>query len=170
MSFKGNHLVTLDDRWRVAVPARYRPELRENGGGKVVITISIMEKCLVVYPLPEWQRIESVLQTMPSTDPQVHAINHLLVGQATEYEMDGHGRILLPQPLRAFAGLVPDQKKPVPEHEEEDSSFRRIKMVGLTRKFELWREDRWEKHLAGLKEKVGTFPSGPQSVVGSLVL
>ena len=157
--FRGEHPLTLDDRARVAVPSKYRKRLRESSGGLLVVTVSLKEHCLVVYPFPEWQRIESELEKMPGLHDQVHVMNHLLVGQATECEMDGHGRILLPPSLRAFAGLDP-----------KDAQGRNVLMIGQVRKFELWREDRWKKRLATLLENVGAITSDPQSVVSSLVL
>ena len=157
--FRGEHPLTLDDRARVAVPSKYRKRLRESSGGLLVVTVSLMEYCLVVYPFPEWQRIEADLEKMPGMHEQVHVMSHLLVGQATECEMDGHGRILLPPSLRDFAGLDP-----------KDPQGRNVRMIGQVRKFELWREDRWKKRLATLLEKVGAITSDPQSVVSSLVL
>ena len=136
------------------MPARYRKDLREKAGGMLVVTVSIMNECLAVYPLPEWERIESVLQKMPSANPKVHAINHLLVGQATDCEIDGHGRILLPETLRRYAGLVPDP-------ENEDLPVRRVMMVGMARKFELWRKDRWEVRRDGLLGNTGSITSDP---------
>ena len=159
--FRGEHPLTLDDRARVAVPSKYRKRLRESSGGLLVVTVSLMERCLVVYPFPEWQRIESELEKMPGTDEQVHVISHLLVGNATECEMDGHGRILLPPSLRAFAGLDP---------KDDDPQGRSVRMIGQVRKFELWREDRWKKRHATLLDNVGAITSDPQSVVSSLVL
>ena len=157
--FRGEHPLTLDDRGRVAVPSKYRERLREDAGGFLVVTVSIMETCLVVYPFPEWQRIESELEKQPALDPQVHVLNHVLVGRATECEMDGHGRILLPPSLREFAGLDP-----------KDPEGRSIRMIGQVRKFELWREDRWKERLRGLLENIGDLTSNPQSVVSTLVL
>ena len=157
--FRGEHPLTLDDRARVAVPSKYRERLRESAGGLLVVTVNLMETCLVVYPFPEWQRIESELEKQPSMDPQAYKVRHLLVGQATECEMDGHGRILLPPSLREFAGLNP-----------KDPQGRSLKMIGQVRKFELWREDRWEARLKGLLENIGEITSNPQSVVSTLVL
>ena len=157
--FRGEHPLTLDDRGRIAVPSKYRKRLRESSGDWLVVTASIMERCLVVYPLPEWERIESNLDKMPGTDPRVHETSHLLVGQATECEMDGHGRILLPPSLRESAGLDP-----------KDAQGRHVRMIGQIRKFELWQAERWNKRLATLLDKVGTITSDPQSVVSSLVL
>ena len=157
--FRGEHPLTLDDRARVAVPSKYRKRLRESSGGLLVVTISVMERCLVVYPFPEWQRIESDLEKMPGLHNQVHVMNHVLVGQATECEMDGHGRILLSPSLRDFAGLDP-----------KDAEGRNVRMIGQISKFELWREDRWKKRLASLLENVGEIISDRESVVSSLVL
>lgn len=160
--FRGEHPLTLDDRGRIAVPTKYREQLHEAAGGVLVVTTSLMESCLVVYPFPEWLRIESKLQEMSPFDPQAHVFSHLLLGQATECEMDGHGRILLSQPLREFAGFPPDPQK-------ADVSARRIRMIGQGRKFELWREDRWNESIEGMRGNVRAITSDPQSVVRSLV-
>ena len=157
--FRGEHPLTLDDRARIAVPSKYREHLRKSAGGQLVVTVSVMEPCLVVYPLPQWQRIESQLEEMPALDPQVHATSQVLVGRAHECEMDGHGRILLTPSLRKYAGLDP-----------KDPRGRSIRMVGQVRKFELWREDRWEEHLKALLENVGGITSDPQSPIRTLVL
>ena len=138
--FRGECSLSMDSKGRLAVPTRYRDRLSEACGGKLVVTISLMDKCLTVYPFPDWQRIEEEIRALPALDPQVRAISHLLIGHATECDLDGHGRILLPQSLRDFASLD-----------------KRVHMVGQVRKFELWNEDAWNARRDDLLGQVGNL-------------
>ena len=161
--FIGEHPLTLDDRGRIAVPSKFRDPIKENAGGVMVATVSVMgpdasatERCIAVYPLPEWKRIASELKRLPSANPEVRAVNRLLAGKGTYCEMDGHGRILIAPPLRKFAGL--------------DAENRKVMVVGQVDKFEVWREDHWNEYEQGLLENIGALSSDPQGVLGSLVL
>lgn len=89
----------------MAMPARYRDRLLEACGGRLVVTVD-RDHCLLVYPLPEWEIIESKLVELPSLNKQARLLQRLLIGHATECEMDGQGRILLPTMLREFAALT----------------------------------------------------------------
>ena len=151
--FRGEYSLTIDSKARVAVPARYRDRLTESSGGKLVITISLMERCLVVYPFPEWQRIEADLEKLPALDSQAQTISHLLIGHANECDMDGHGRVLLPQSLREFANLD-----------------RHAKMIGLVRKFELWEEQRWAERRDQYLGQIGELKTEPAGPLRDLVL
>jgi MraZ protein len=90
-----------------------------------VITVD-RDQCLLLYPLPEWEEIERKLVKLPSFNPQARRLQRLLIGHATEVELDGSGRILLPPPLREFAGLD-----------------KGVVMIGQGNKFEIWDETRW---------------------------
>ena len=138
--FRGEFSVSMDAKGRLAVPTRYRDRLAESCGGKLIATISLMDKCLTVYPFPDWQRIEDELKALPALDPQVRAISHLLIGHATECDLDSHGRILLPQSLRDFASLD-----------------KRVLMVGQVRKFELWNDSAWSQRREELLGQVGNL-------------
>lgn len=130
----------MDSKGRLAVPTRYRERLVEGCGGKLVVTISLMDRCLTVYPFPDWQRLEDEIKALPALDPQVRAISHLLIGHATECDLDGHGRMLLPQSLRDFASLD-----------------KRVHMVGQVRRFELWNEEAWSTRRDELLGQVGNL-------------
>jgi MraZ protein len=125
--FRGVNNLTLDAKGRLAVPTRYRDRLREDCNGQLVVTVD-RDRCLLLYPLHEWEEIERKLVRLPSLNPQARRLQRLLVGHATEMEMDGHGRVLLPGPLREYAGME-----------------RRIVMIGQGNKFELWDEGRWDE-------------------------
>ena len=124
--FRGSNSVTLDARGRMALPARFRQIVLDHCGGQVVITIDMDERCLLLYPLPEWVEIESRLQSLANMRPAARAIQRLLIGHATDVELDGHGRALIPPTLREFAGLE-----------------KRLVVVGLGKKIEIWSEERW---------------------------
>lgn len=123
--FRGAVRVTLDDKGRVVIPTRQRDILRALCGGKVITTIE-RERCLLIYPYPEWEAKEQALEALSNMDDQVYALNELMVGHAQELELDGHGRLSLPVELREFASLD-----------------RRAMLVGQLTRLELWNEETW---------------------------
>ena len=104
MHFRGINNISVDAKGRMAMPARYRERLLESCGGRLVVTVD-RDHCLLVYPLPEWEIIEEKLIALPSLNKQARLLQRLIIGYATELEMDGQGRILLPAMLREYAGL-----------------------------------------------------------------
>ena len=127
------------------MPARYRERLLECCGGRLVVTVD-RDHCLLVYPLPEWEVIESKLIELPSLNKQARLLQRLLIGHATELEMDGQGRILLPAMLRDFAGL---KKKAV--------------LIGQGKKLEIWDENTWGENqqdwMAAVQDDTGDLPA-----------
>ena len=91
--FRGATKVTLDDKGRMVMPTRYREEIAELCQGHLVVTVD-RDQCLLVYPLPEWEQTERRLMSLPSMDPQARRLQRLMVGYATDLELDGHHRIL----------------------------------------------------------------------------
>jgi len=125
--FRGVTELSLDAKGRIAMPTRYRERLLDRCAGHMVITIDIAEKCLAIYPLPEWEDIQQKLDALSSFNPKTAMVKRLLMGNATDVEMDGNGRILIPTKLRKHANLL---KKAV--------------MTGQGKKFELWDEETWD--------------------------
>ena len=121
---RGATKITLDAKGRMAIPVRYRERLLAVGG-KVVATVD-RARCLLIYPLPDWEEIERKLVRLPTLNKQVRRLQRLMVGYATELEMDGHGRVLLSRELREFASLD-----------------RQAMLIGQGNKFELWSDERW---------------------------
>lgn len=108
------------------MPARYRQALMETCGGQLVITVDPREFCLLLYPLPAWSELEQEIARMPSFDRSSRMLQRILIGYATETEMDRQGRMLLPQELRTRAKLD-----------------KQAMLVGQGRRFELWDEATW---------------------------
>ena len=123
--FRGVTHINLDAKGRMAIPTRYRERLQERCGGQLVVTVD-RDHCLLLYPLPEWEEIERKLVKLPSLNKQARRLQRLLIGHATEVQLDSNGRILLPGPLREFAGMA-----------------RPIVVIGQGNKFELWDEQTW---------------------------
>ena len=124
--FRGVATFNLDAKGRMAIPAKFRKLLDACCEGKLMITVDHSDRCLQVYPFPEWELVEQKLMRLPSLQLQVRKLKRMLLGSATECEMDSNGRILLPAILREFAGLT---KSTV--------------MIGQGNKFELWDEQVW---------------------------
>jgi MraZ protein len=125
MMFRGANKLTLDAKGRMVMPTRYRERLQERCGGKLVITVD-RDQCLLIYPMPDWEEIERKLMRLPSLDPRSRRLQRLMVGHATEVDLDGHGRLLLPPNLREFGSLTRDAT-----------------LIGQGQHFELWDEARW---------------------------
>lgn len=124
--FRGGSTVNLDAKGRLAFPTRYRGQLEECGG-RLVLTVHD-DGCLLLYPAPEWEDIERRLVRLPNQNKQTRRLQRMLLGHATETELDGNGRILIPPRLREFAKLD-----------------KRVELVGLGKKFEIWNEEAWEQ-------------------------
>ena len=103
--FRGLQSINLDAKGRLAIPTKYREPLAELCGARLVATIDTEERCLLIYPVNEWEEIQKKIEALPSFNPAARRIQRLLIGHATDLELDGSGRVLLPQPLREYAGL-----------------------------------------------------------------
>ncbi len=125
--FRGITSINIDDKGRFAIPARYREVLMDQDGGKLVVTIDTQERCLLLYPVKQWEHIEKKLEVLPSFNPVTRRIQRLLIGHATELEIDKQGRVLLPPLLRDYASLE-----------------KTIMLVGQGKKFEIWGEKQWD--------------------------
>jgi len=126
--FRGVNAVNLDVKGRLAIPTRYRQMLRDNCGGGLVVTVDTDEPCLLIYPLNEWNIIQKKIEALPSFHPMTRRIQRLLIGHATDIDMDGSGRILIPPLLRDYAGF---EKQCI--------------LLGQGKKFEVWDEASWTK-------------------------
>jgi MraZ protein len=124
--FRGLSAVNLDVKGRLAIPMKYRQLLVDLCAGRLVVTIDTEERCLLIYPIDEWEVIQAKIEALPSFNPSARRIQRLLIGHATDIELDANGRILLSQPLREYAQL---DKETI--------------LLGQGKKLELWSKDLW---------------------------
>ena len=127
--FKGRSNLSIDSKGRTSMPQRYRGVFCANKKCKLVVTAD-KDKCLLIFTLKNWENIEKQLSDLPSYNDEARFIQRLLIGHATESEIDSQGRFLIPNPLREYAGI---QKKVI--------------LLGQGSKFELWAENIWNKNM-----------------------
>lgn len=127
---RGVSVISLDSKGRLALPKRYREELDMLCDGKFVCTIDHQLPCLLLYPFPEWERIEAKLSCLSSLNPIERRLQRLLLGHAFDCEIDRQGRILISSALRSHAAL----------HDK-------VILVGQLNKFELWNADKWQQQI-----------------------
>jgi MraZ protein len=143
MVFRGGPVLTLDGKGRITVPARYRDVLMATVQGQMVIAKN-PDGCLSLYPLPVWEQFESEILALPTQD---EAWRRFFVGSATEVEIDGASRVLVPPELRLWAGLERD-----------------VKFMGVGPNFELWDMARYAEREAQ------ALAAGRPPALGQLVI
>ncbi|KAA6209329.1 division/cell wall cluster transcriptional repressor MraZ [Avibacterium paragallinarum] len=128
--FRGASSVNLDSKGRLAIPTRYRAEILEKNNGQMVCTVDIRQPCLLLYPLDEWEIVEQKLLALSNFDPVQRSLQRVMLGYATECELDSVGRVLISAPLRQHAKL-------------EKSTM----LVGQLNKFEIWSDVEWQAQI-----------------------
>jgi MraZ protein len=123
--FLGTHTPRLDDKGRLALPARFRPELE---GG--VVICKGQERCLSIYPAAEFSRVTEGLKNAPVTDRRVRDYSRVLFASASDETPDGQGRIRIPPMLRDYAGLTKD-----------------CVVIGANTRLEVWDSAAWQSYL-----------------------
>jgi MraZ protein len=127
--FRGANKVTLDSKGRLAMPTRYRERIVERSNGRLIATVDRADRCLLIYPLPEWEEIELKLRRLPTLNPVARRLQRLMIGHATDLDLDANGRILIPPSLREYAQLN-----------------RTAMLIGQGNRFELWDEAQWNEN------------------------
>jgi len=120
----GEYLHTLDSKKRLSLPAKFRKEV----GRKVVITRGL-DSCLFMYPQKAWEKIAAKLATLPVGQADTRGMSRFILSGAIEAEVDGAGRILLPEYLKEFADLKS-----------------RVVLAGVSDRIEIWNEKTWEEY------------------------
>ena len=128
--FRGASSINLDAKGRIAIPAKYRDRLRESCDGQIIVTIDLEQPCLSLFPLPHWEQLERQLQGLSNTNPVHQSIKRLLLGHASECDLDKNGRVLLPAVLREHAGLD-----------------KHLLLAGMGNTFQIWDDARWNDRI-----------------------
>lgn len=123
--FFGETGINLDVKGRMAIPSRYREQIADECGDRLVVTYNAFDNdSLWLYPHVVWERVRDQVMGLSSFDPRHRMLQRRLVGSAAPIEPDGSGRIQLPLTLRQVAGLE-----------------KRVTLMGLGSKFEIWNEE-----------------------------
>lgn len=128
--FLGTHTPRLDDKGRLALPAKFRTELE----GGLVITKG-QERCLFVFPMAEFSRITELLRSAPVTQRNVRDYSRVFFASASHEVPDGQGRITVPSQLREYAGLAKD-----------------CVVIGANSRVEVWDAQAWQNYLTSTEQ------------------
>ncbi len=139
--FRGATLLSMDAKYRLAVPAKHRDALLAQSAGNLILTAH-PHRCLLLYPQPAWAPIEAKINGLSSFNPQTSAYQRMMVGQAEDLTLDSAGRLLVSSVLRDFAKLDKD-----------------VMFVGQGSHFELWNLDAWNKQLGILTSDGAEMPA-----------
>ncbi|MCH7484352.1 MAG: division/cell wall cluster transcriptional repressor MraZ [Chloroflexi bacterium] len=140
MTFLGNYEHTLDDRGRVAIPAKYRADFP----GRRAVIIPLPEGCLQVYPEPAFRKMLEDVRSKPLTDLAGRRLRRQFEGQSFEAELDRQGRILIPARSREKIGLNGT-----------------VIIVGTGECLEIWTQEGWDKEV---EETTKVPPTGQDQV------
>jgi len=124
--FIGEYQHTIDEKGRLAIPVKFRAELRKGA----VVTRGL-DNCLFVYSLAEWKKFAEKLVNLPFSQSTPRAFARLMLAGAMDVKLDAQGRVILPEYLRRFAGLAKDAV-----------------VTGLMNRLEIWDSASWAKYQA----------------------
>ncbi len=133
--FLGEFQHTVDQKGRLAIPAKFREELADGA----VVTRGL-DKCLVIYPGSEWASLAERVSRLPQTQPNVRTLSRLLFSGAVDLSLDSQGRTILPQYLRKYAGIAAN-----------------VAVIGLYQRIEVWGLDEWNAVKATTEAEGGSL-------------
>lgn len=117
---------SIDPKGRITIPSKFRDELDEG-----FVMTKGLDNCLFLYPLCEWEKIESKLKSLPITNKNVRSFVRTFFSGATDANIDKQGRVLIPQNLREHA-LIEIDKEAV--------------IIGVSTRIEIWSHKNWEDY------------------------
>ena len=120
----GEYKHNLDIKGRVAIPAKFREELKPGA----IITRGL-DNCLFVFTSKEWEALAQKLVSLPLAQANSRAFARLMLAGATDVDIDSQGRVLIPDYLRKYAGLS-----------------KQVTVAGLYNRIEVWDSESWDKY------------------------
>jgi len=138
LSIYGSSFLTLDNKGRIVIPAKYRDHLRQSCEGSIAVTKDPQYPSLLIYPGKLWKEITSKFEDLGGLNEKIRAMQWKILGSASlsDFEVTERMLLLIPQPLREFATL---------------KAGKQVALIGMGSKFELWNLENWKKKEAGLQ-------------------
>lgn len=138
--FRGRSLHSIDAKGRIRIPSRFREILRHHFDDRLILTN--LDRCLIAYPLAEWEKIEQKFAELSLVRQDVKAFQRFFISGATECGFDKQGRILIPQTLREQAQLD-----------------REAVLAGMVKSFEIWSKPLWDEEIKTSHENFAQITS-----------
>ena len=141
--FIGEYQLTVDEKGRLSIPVKYRAQLSRGA----VVTRGL-DSSLFLYTGSEWQKLAQKLAALPISRANTRAFSRLMLAGAMDVELDRQGRVIVPDYLRAFAGIK-----------------KRVVIAGLYDRLEIWDEAKWEKYKKETEKDSGSIAENLEQVV-----
>ncbi|MFH1175219.1 MAG: division/cell wall cluster transcriptional repressor MraZ [bacterium] len=129
--FIGEYQHTIDEKGRLAVPAKFRKFL-----SKGAVVTRGLDNCLFLYPIDEWKNLAGKISSLPLGQANTRAFSRLMLAGAMDAELDKQGRIIIPDYLRKFGKIS-----------------KKVVLAGLYNRIEIWDEAEWEKFKANTEKE-----------------
>jgi len=126
-AFSGKYYYSVDPKGRIIIPAPFREIISSNYSTKLYITNAPFDRCLYIYPLEEWNRLQEQVRTKPKSDEAIRFFLRRVIASAVEVEMDKQSRVLIPVALREDANI--------------DTN---VVIAGQIERIELWDRNEWD--------------------------
>jgi MraZ protein len=143
-SFKGSYLYSVDSKGRINIPAKLRKFLSPDANDVFVVTRGY-EQCLFVYPQDEWNKLEETIRQLSPTNPKHRFFTRTLLERATETQLDGQSRIIIPRDLLQFASIEND-----------------VIILGVLERIELWNPKVYDTYV---KSQAESYENVAQTVL-----
>lgn len=138
MAFYGEHVHNLDGKGRIILPSRFR-----DGLGPQVTVQKGVDRCVLLIPPQEWARLEEQVRGLPQASAEARRYRRFFFSQASVERIDAQGRLLVPQPLREYAGLT-----------------REVVVAGAGAVVELWDQQAWDTERSGFEDAAVDISAG----------
>jgi MraZ protein len=132
--FSGEYEHTVDDKGRLIIPAKFRPDLVEG-----LFVTRGLDGCLFVLPPDTWKDLSEKVAALPLAQAGARLFSRMIYS-GTECELDKQGRILLPAPLRAHADIESE-----------------VIVTGVNSRLEIWSKKRWQEMTTRMEEESGAI-------------
>ena len=120
LMFQGHAECNLDVKSRLMVPAKFRKYMKPEADDKLILTRG-MDKCILVYPQDEWEKVKNALSGYNSFNRDQRFFMREFFMYVNECELDSQNRIVIPPQLKEYAGLDKE-----------------VILLGLMDKMEIW--------------------------------
>ena len=133
--FLGEYFHTFDTKNRISVPSKFRKDL-----GRVVVVTRGLDHCLYVYSRKAWEREAQTYAADVNGSSARRGLARLFLAGSAEVEVDGNGRVLIPEHLKSFASIK-----------------EKVVIAGVADRVEIWEEDAWKKYTADIERDADAF-------------
>jgi MraZ protein len=125
----GEYIHSVDEKNRISLPIKFRKEM-----GKTVVLAPGLDASIFMFTTKEWEKIAARLEQASMVQTDILRFNRFMFGGATQVDVDGQGRVLIPDFLKDRAGIKA-----------------KAAVVGVHNRIEVWNDKRWSEYKKGVE-------------------